>query len=56
MAGIRTGYDRLIYNMKLMGLSASASNRSERLDIYKIYGGFINILGRIKSMMLSQRH
>ena len=30
--------------------------RSERLDINKICGGFINIRGRIKIMMLTKRH
>ena len=29
---------------------------SERLDINKICGGFINIRGRIKIMMLTKRH
>ena len=30
--------------------------RSERLDINKICGGFINIRERIKIMMLTKRH
>ena len=33
-----------------------SKRRSERLDTNKICGGFINIWGRIKSMMLTKRH
>ena len=63
LRGLRGELDRAIDSyvpMKSKGNGLKRNicqkRRTERLDINKICGGFINIRGRIKIMMLTKRH